>query len=123
MKKTLVVLLFAFIGISVSAQDRTVTGKVTDAKDGAPLVAASVTVKGSTNGTATAKDGTFTLKVASNVTTLVISYLNYTTKEVVLDSRNTVNVALSQTSDLVSPYKFLKKSSFLILPGSSLNLG
>jgi iron complex outermembrane receptor protein len=102
MKKTLVVLLFAFIGISVSAQDRTVTGKVTDAKDGAPLVAASVTVKGSTNGTATAKDGTFTLKVASNVTTLVISYLNYTTKEVVLDSRNTVNVALSQTSDLLN---------------------
>jgi len=102
MKKTLVVLLFAFIGISVSAQDRTVTGKVTDAKDGAPLVAASVTVKGSTNGTATAKDGTFTLKVASNVTTLVISYLNYTTKEVVLDSKNTVNVALSQTSDLLN---------------------
>ena len=102
MKKTLVVLLFAFIGISVSAQDRTVTGKVTDAKDGAPLVAASVTVKGSTNGTATAKDGTFTLKVASNATTLVISYLNYTTKEVVLDSKNTVNVALSQTSDLLN---------------------
>ncbi len=99
MKKTLVVLLFAFIGISVSAQDRTVTGKVTDAKDGAPLVAASVTVKGSTKGTATAQDGTFTLKVASNATTLVISYLNYTTKEVVLDSKNTVNVALSQTSD------------------------
>ena len=45
MKKTLVVLLFAIIGISVSAQDRTVTGKVTDAKDGAPLVAASVAVK------------------------------------------------------------------------------
>ena len=102
MKKTLVVLLFAFIGISVSAQDRTVTGKVTDAKDGAPLVAASVTVKGSTKGTATAQDGTFTLKVASNATTLVISFLNYSTKEVALDSKNTVNVSLSQTTDQLS---------------------
>ncbi|MEY4334911.1 MAG: hypothetical protein RLZZ196_3661, partial [Bacteroidota bacterium] len=99
MKKTLVVLLFAIIGISVSAQERTVTGKVTDAKDGAPLVAASVTVKGSNQGTATAKDGTFSIKVASNATTLVISYLNYATKEVVLDSKNIVNVALTQTTD------------------------
>jgi len=98
-KKTLAVLLFAIIGISVSAQDRTVTGKVTDAKDGAPLVAASVTVKGTTRGTTTGKDGSFSLKVASNATTLVVSYLNYGTKEVVLDAKNTVNVSLSQSAD------------------------
>ncbi len=98
-KKTLAVLLFAIIGISVSAQDRTVTGKVTDAKDGAPLVAASVTVKGTTRGTTTGKDGSFSFKVASNATTLVVSYLNYGTKEVVLDAKNTVNVSLSQSAD------------------------
>ena len=98
MKKTLVVLLFAIIGISVSAQDRIVTGKVTDAKNGAPLVAASVMIKGTNKGTATAADGTFTLKVAPNAT-LVISFLNYGTKEVTPDSKNTVNVALSQTTD------------------------
>ena len=98
-KKTLVLLLFAIIGISVSAQERTVAGKVTDAKDGAPLVAASVTVKGSNKGTATSKDGTFSIKVPSNATTLVISYLNYATKEVDLDSKNIVNVALTQSSD------------------------
>jgi len=94
MKKTLVVLLFAIIGISVSAQDRTVTGKVTDTRDGTPLVAVSVTVKGSNKGTVTAADGTFTIKVSSTTTTLVISYLNYVTKEVLLDSKNIVNVGL-----------------------------
>ena len=102
MKKTLVVLLFAIIGISVSAQDRTVTGKVTDAKNGAPLVAASVTVKGTNKGTATAADGTFSIKVSANANTLVISYLNYGTKEVTLDSKNTVNVSLTQTTDQLS---------------------
>lgn len=89
----------AIIGTSVSAQERTVAGKVTDAKDGAPLVAASVTVKGSNKGTATSKDGTFSIKVPSNATTLVISYLNYATKEVDLDSKNIVNIALTQSSD------------------------
>lgn len=124
MKKTLVVLLFAFIGISVNAQDRIVTGKVTDTKDGAPLVAASVTVKGTNKGTTTTADGTFTIKLASNVTTLVISHLNYATKEVLLDSKNIVNVSLSQTIDqlndvVVIGYGSVRKKD---LSGSVVNV-
>jgi iron complex outermembrane receptor protein len=97
-----VVLLFAIIGISASAQDRTVTGKVTDAKDGAPLVAASVTVKGTNKGTTTAADGTFSINVASNQTTLVVTFLNYATKEVQIAGKNSINVALSQSADQLS---------------------
>ena len=92
-------MLFAIISISVFAQDRTVTGKVTDAKDGAPLVAASVTVKGSKKGTTTAADGTYSIKVSAGSSTLVISSLNYTTKEATIDSKNVVNVSLSPASD------------------------
>jgi len=101
-KKTLVVLLFAIIGISASAQDRTVTGKVTDAKDGAPLVAASVAVKGTNKGTTTSADGTFSINVASNQTTLVVTFLNYATKEVQIAGKNSINVALSQSADQLS---------------------
>lgn len=101
-KKTLVVTLFAIIGISVSAQDRTVTGKVTDAKDGAPLVAASVAVKGTNKGTTTAADGTFSINVASNQTTLVVTLLNYATQEVQISGKSTITVALSQTTDQLS---------------------
>ena len=101
-KKTLVVLLFAIIGISASAQDRTVTGKVTDEKNGAPLVAASVTVKGTNNGTTTAADGTFSINVASNQTTLVVTFLNYATKEIQIAGKNSINVALSQSADQLS---------------------
>jgi len=98
MKKTLVVLLFAIIGISVSAQDRTVTGKVTDAKDETPLVGVSVTVKGSNKGTITGTDGTYAIKVSATTKVLVFSTLNYVTKEFSLDAKNTLNVALTQST-------------------------
>ncbi len=99
MKKTLAAMLFAIISISVYAQDRTVTGKVTDAKDGAPLVAASVTIKGTKKGTTTAADGTFSIKVSNGTTTLVIASLNYVSKEAAIDAKSVVNVSLSQSTD------------------------
>jgi TonB-dependent starch-binding outer membrane protein SusC len=101
-KKTLVVTLFAIIGISVSAQERTVAGKVTDSKDGSPLVAASVTVKGTNKGTTTAADGTFSINVGSNQTTLVVTLLNYATQEVQIAGKNNVSIALSQSTDQLS---------------------
>jgi iron complex outermembrane receptor protein len=102
MKKALAALLFAIISISVYAQERTVTGKVTDAKDGAPLAAASVVVKGSNKGVTTSADGSFAIKVPSGATALVFSYLNYASQEVVLDSKNTVNVSLAASTDQLS---------------------
>ena len=102
MKKALAALLFAIISISVYAQERTVTGKVTDAKDGAPLAAASVVVKGSNKGVTTSADGTFAIKVPTGATTLVISYLNFASKEVLLDSKNTVSVSLTASTDQLS---------------------
>ena len=102
MKKALAALLFAIISISVYAQERTVTGKVTDAKEGAPLAGASVVVKGSNKGVTTSADGTFAIKVPTGATTLVISYLNFASKEVLLDSKNTVSVSLTASTDQLS---------------------
>ena len=99
MKKTLVALLLAVFCLPAFAQDRTVTGKVTDAKDGSPLVAASVAVKGTAKGASTANDGTFTLKVPASAKTLVVTFLNYASKEVSIEGTNNINVALTQTTD------------------------
>lgn len=99
MKKTLVALVFVLLCITTFAQERTITGKVTDAKDGAPLVAASVVIKGTNKGTATANDGTFSIKVSSNSTTLVFTFLNYNSKEVQIESNSTINIALSQSTE------------------------
>ena len=99
MKKTLVALLLAVICLPAFAQDRTVTGKVTDAKDGSPLVAASVVVKGTNKGVSTSSDGTFSLKVAGTENTVVVSFLNYASKEVSIAGQTNINVALTQNSD------------------------
>ena len=124
-KKALVAMLMMLTVFCLSsiAQDRTVTGKVTNAKDGSPLAAASVLVKGSGVGAQTNADGSFSLKVPANATTLVVSSLNFETKEVTL-SGNTVSVALSPAVDqlndvVVIGYGSVRKKD---LTGSVVNV-
>jgi hypothetical protein len=88
LKSTAVIILLC-VSQLVMAQDRAVSGKVTDSKDGSPVVGASVQPKGTKTGTATKNDGTFTLTVASNVTTLVISSVGYATQEVSIEGGKT----------------------------------
>jgi TonB-dependent starch-binding outer membrane protein SusC len=64
------------------AQNKTVTGKVTDSKDGSPVVGASVTAKGSNKGTRTGADGAFTLSVPESTRQLTISSVNFTALDV-----------------------------------------
>jgi len=54
------------------AQRITVTGTITDAQDGSPLIGAAVVIKSTTQGTITNVDGTFTLESEPN-DVLVIS--------------------------------------------------
>jgi len=77
------------------AQEKTVTGKVTDQKDGSPLPGVSVTVKGTSVGTVTGSDGSFSLNVPSTAKTLVISFVNYQSVEMALSNRSVFNVSLS----------------------------
>ncbi|MDP4216612.1 MAG: SusC/RagA family TonB-linked outer membrane protein [Bacteroidota bacterium] len=65
------------------AQDRTVTGKVTDSRDGSPLLGASVVPKGSpSKGTVTGADGSFRLTVPVGTRSLVISSVGFGTQQV-----------------------------------------
>lgn len=75
----------------------TVTGVVTDEKN-LPLPGVSVTVKGTTIGTVTNKDGAYSLARVEPTATLVFSFLGYTSKEVVVEGKTQINVSL-QPSD------------------------
>ena len=87
-------ILFAVFAVQMSfAQERTVSGTVTD-DTGFPLPGASVVVKGTTVGTETDMDGKFQIK-ATESQTLVFSYLGMTTKEVAASS-TTITVTLNQ---------------------------
>ncbi|TMI94349.1 MAG: hypothetical protein E6H06_09515, partial [Bacteroidetes bacterium] len=70
--------LFLSLSSSIFAQ-KTVTGKVSDSKDGSPLAGVSVLAKGTGTGTQTKADGTFSLTVPANANALVISSVGYAT--------------------------------------------
>jgi TonB-linked SusC/RagA family outer membrane protein len=74
------------------AQQREVTGKVTDA-NGAPVNGATIKVKNQRGGLSASPDGTFKINAASNAV-LVISAVGYETKEVSSGSGGPVNVQL-----------------------------
>lgn len=75
------------------AQDRVISGKVTDSKDGSALQGVTVAAKGTRTGTQTAADGTFKITVGSGVTTLVFSSIGFATQEVDIAGRSTVDVS------------------------------
>jgi TonB-dependent starch-binding outer membrane protein SusC len=75
------------------AQDVTVSGRVTDTADNTPLPGVNVTVKGTTNGTVTDPNGSYSISVPGN-STIVFSYIGYTTQEIPVNNRSTINVAL-----------------------------
>lgn len=93
MRKCLL-LLFGVMLFAVQAMaQRTVTGKVTDEK-GAPLPNVSVIVKGTSTGTATRADGTYSLTVAPGSTVLVFSSVNMVLEEVTIGSQSVVNLSM-----------------------------
>ncbi|MBF8964071.1 TonB-dependent receptor [Pontibacter sp. FD36] len=97
MRKTLFMSLALLLMLCSEAwaQGRPISGKVTDAGTGQPLPGVGVAVKGTTSGTFTGHDGSYTLSVPTDGTTLIFRYLGYTTIERSIGSGNTVDVALS----------------------------
>ncbi len=106
------------------AQNRTITGKVTDEKDGSPIGGASVVAKGSKKGTSTGLDGRFHIEVASTVNTLVISSVGFGTKEVPITNNDlaislvTTNATLNEI--VVTGYGSSRKKD---LTGSVVTVG
>ncbi len=97
MKKLMLLLaFFSIVGMQVYAQ-KTVTGTVIDdSGEGVPGV--SVLVKGTTVGTMTLGDGTYSVEVPDGSNTLVFSYIGMETQEVAI-SGNVMNVTLSASSE------------------------
>lgn len=89
--------LLCMVSTEAAAQQRTITGKVMDAKDGSGIPGASITVKGTRNGTTASSDGSFSFSVAPNATTLVITAVGFTPIEVSIGS-GVVNVTLQASA-------------------------
>ena len=68
--------LLLLTSLGLSAQNRTVTGKVLD-EAGLPVPGVGVVLDGTTNGTVTNEDGSWSLSVPNRDVTLVFSSLGY----------------------------------------------
>ncbi|MGH7458137.1 MAG: SusC/RagA family TonB-linked outer membrane protein [Longimicrobiaceae bacterium] len=81
----------------VQGQDREIQGTVSAIETDAPLPNANVVIVGTTIGTLTGPNGTFTLSVPAGEVSLRISLIGYTTEELTVPAgQNSVNVGLGQ---------------------------
>jgi TonB-dependent starch-binding outer membrane protein SusC len=92
--KTLFVILFFVITGNALAQDQVVTGKVLD-EQGTALPGVNILFKGSSEGTTTDANGNFTLRGNASNSTLVFSFIGYTTQELALNGQTSITVTLA----------------------------
>src|SRR5215207_2265075 len=89
----LIVLKASVDGQKIEVREIRVTGKVTG-QEGQPLAGVSVTVKGTSIGTATDAGGNYSLTAPDGSTTLVFSSIGYETREVAISGQSTIDVSL-----------------------------
>lgn len=76
-------------------EQQTVSGRIVDAATDEPLPGVNIVVDGTTMGTVSDLDGTYSLSVPSLNETLRVSYIGYVTQEIAINGRNTIDVSLS----------------------------
>lgn len=89
----LFVLAILFCSADIAGAQQ-VSGTVTDAQTGDPLVGVNILVKGTSTGTVTNAEGHYSLSVPSLQDSLRFSYIGYETKTVHIDGRTTINITL-----------------------------
>ncbi len=94
--------IFCFFAVPALAQNKVITGKVTDSHDGSPMPGVSIVAKGSTIGTNTGPNGDFKLSLPASNNTLVVSFIGYAKQEVDITGKTTVDIALVGSATALS---------------------
>ncbi|MGB8490078.1 MAG: SusC/RagA family TonB-linked outer membrane protein, partial [Bacteroidales bacterium] len=94
-------LIIAFLSLSqvmaggvADPQQLQISGKVTDSNTGEPLIGATVWVKGTNTGVSTSVDGAYSINVPDRSAILVFSYVGYTSREINVSDKTTLDVTL-----------------------------
>ena len=98
MRKIFYTVLLLFPLAFLAQSTLTVKGKVID-KENNPLPGASILIKGTTIGSITDFDGLFSINIPKKPSTLVISYLGYKSKEVVVNNQKNITIILDNSSE------------------------
>lgn len=98
LKGITLLLLFCVIGTANAfAQQKTITGTVSDAT-GLPVIGASVLVKGTSTGAVTDVDGKYSLRIQEGAT-LEVSCMGYITKTIIVGESQTIDVVLNEDTE------------------------
>lgn len=88
-------LAMLFLSFFSYSQNKVVSGRVTDPRDGSGIAGVSVTPRGGTTGTQTGPDGSYQISVAPSVTTLMFTSVGFATQEVNITDKTSVNVSMT----------------------------
>jgi TonB-dependent starch-binding outer membrane protein SusC len=113
-------LFFSLIGW---AQNKTVTGKISDTKDGTPLAGVTISVNGQAVG-ASKTDGTFSVSVPSKAQVFILSSVGYSDLETaittgIMDIKMTKGENKSLSEVVVTGYSTIQRKKY---SGSSVNV-
>ncbi|UOR07136.1 TonB-dependent receptor [Hymenobacter aerilatus] len=97
MKKTLLLSFVLMLALLTQAwaQNRTVTGRVTDVTTGEALPGVTVRLKGTATAAPTDATGSYSIDVPAGEATLVFTFIGYINKEVSVGNQSALNVALT----------------------------
>jgi TonB-dependent starch-binding outer membrane protein SusC len=90
-------LFFTLFCFDANAQ-KEVSGQVLSGKDNKPIAGASIVVKGSTEGTQTAGDGSFKITLPATKSILVVTAINFESREVATAGKTSVTVELTESA-------------------------
>ncbi len=99
MRKQLMLLLFSLLAVLGYA--RTVTGVVTQASDGEPIIGATVQVHGTSRGTATDFDGKYSIE-ANDGDVLDVSYVGMVPVSIKVTGKSVINIELKENAQVLS---------------------
>lgn len=99
MRITLTLVLTLLISSVSFAQNKTISGIVTDADTSQPLPGATVYEEGTTNGTTTDFDGNYTIDVAEG-SVLVFTYVGYQAQNITVGQNSSINIELATENEL-----------------------
>lgn len=93
--KLAVLLLLAFGLTNFVVAQRTISGTVTDAESGEPLIGANILVVGTSTGTASDIDGSYSVNVPEGASVLEFSYTGYTSQRITIGASDVVDVEMT----------------------------
>lgn len=96
MKQKFTLLLLCLIASSWSLwAQRTITGKITDADSGEPLIGASVLIVGTTTGTVTDFEGNYSIQISDEAKEFEVSYTGYAAITIPITNANVLDIELT----------------------------